>query len=174
MSLLLPAPAGPQLAIVGRVVVAAVLGAIVGLEREWAGKPAGLRTHLLIAAAACLFIGLGDPLMSRGPGAELGSSPRPDPVRLLQSIILGVSFLGAGTIVVDRKGSRVEGLTTAAGVLLTTGIGVAVALDQTVVALSVTCLTVIALAGLGAIESWMQGRGWGSGRPELRQGTPRR
>jgi putative Mg2+ transporter-C (MgtC) family protein len=146
------------MALVARVVFAAVLGALVGLEREWSGKPAGLRTHLLIAAAACLFIGLGDPLMTRGPGADFDHRVRADPVRLLQSIILGVSFLGAGTIVVDRKGGQVEGLTTAAGVLVTTGIGVAVALAQYVVAVSVTVLTVVALAGLGAAESWLRRR----------------
>jgi putative Mg2+ transporter-C (MgtC) family protein len=155
---LFSAPLEPQLALVGRVVVAAVLGACVGLEREWAGKPAGLREHLLIAAAACLLVGLGDPLMTRGPGADLDVSVRPDPVRLLQSIILGVSFLGAGTIIVDREGGRVAGLTTAAGVLMTTAIGIAVAVGQTVVALSVTVLTVLSLAVLGAAEKRLRRR----------------
>jgi putative Mg2+ transporter-C (MgtC) family protein len=155
---LFAAPLEPQLALVGRVGLAAVLGAVVGLEREWAGKPAGLRTHLLIAAAACLFVGLGGPLMVQGSGADLGVSVRSDPLRLLQSIILGVSFLGAGTIIVDRKGGRVEGLTTAAGVLVTTGIGIAVALGQTVVALSVTGLTVLTLAVLGVVEVRLRSR----------------
>jgi putative Mg2+ transporter-C (MgtC) family protein len=163
MSSLFPSPLEPQLALVGRVALAAVLGAVVGLEREWAGKPAGLRTHLLIAAAACLFVGLGDPLLARGPGADIGAAVRPDPVRLLQSVILGVSFLGAGTIIVDRKGGRVEGLTTAAGVLVTTGIGIAVALGQTVVALSVMVLTVVTLAVLGVAEVRLRGRLSGKG-----------
>jgi putative Mg2+ transporter-C (MgtC) family protein len=162
------AAASPQVALVTRVVFAAALGAIVGLEREWAGKPAGLRTHLLITAAACLFLGLGDPLLAHGPGAGLGEAVRADPVRLLQSIILGVSFLGAGTIVVDREGGRVEGLTTAAGVLVTTGIGVAVALGQYVVAVSVTVLIVAALAALGAIESRLKGR---ASRPSLQEAS---
>lgn len=150
-------PVGPQLSLVGRVVFAACLGAVIGLEREWAGKAAGLRTHLLIAAAACLFVGLGDPLMAHGPGANLDTSVRPDPVRLLQSIILGVSFLGAGTIIVDRERGHVEGLTTAAGILVTTAIGVAVALEQTVVALSVALLTVVTLAVLGVVENRLKG-----------------
>jgi len=146
-----------QLEVMGRVALAALLGSLIGLERELSGKPAGLRTHLLVAAAACLLLSLGDPLLARY-AEQHGAATSADPLRLLQAIVIGASFLGAGTIVVDRDARRVEGLTTAASVLVTTGVGAAVALRQHVLAISVTALTLLALTLLGLLERRL-GRG---------------
>jgi putative Mg2+ transporter-C (MgtC) family protein len=91
------------------VAVAMGLGALLGWEREAAGKPAGLRTNMLVAGSAALLIGLSEILVRRFH-AELGSGIiRSDPIRVIQAIIIGVSFLGAGTIIRRESKQQVEG-----------------------------------------------------------------
>lgn len=140
-----------------RVGLAALLGALVGLEREIARKPAGLRTHMLVAASSALFLTLGDILMSRY-AETLASSVRADPVRIMHAVIVGVSFLGTGTILVHRRAQRVEGLTTAAGILMTTGIGMAAALGRGRLATILAVATVVVLWALGQVERRYQDR----------------
>src|SRR4051795_9893367 len=101
-----------QLLIILEVLVAMVLGAIIGYDRELADKPAGLRTHMLVAGAAALFVGLGDLAVTKFHGAFADSTVRSDPIRLFEAIITGVSFLGAGTIIRRGASNRVEGITT--------------------------------------------------------------
>ena len=86
-----------ELKVTGQVAVAMVLGGLIGLERETANKPAGFRTHMLVAGAAALLVGLGHALIEefdRHTGLRLQS----DPIRIVEAIVTGVSFLGAGTI----------------------------------------------------------------------------
>jgi putative Mg2+ transporter-C (MgtC) family protein len=153
---------GSDLAPLLRVGLAALLGALVGLERELARKPAGLRTHMLVAASAALFLTLGEILMDRY-SAAMAASVRADPVRIMHAVILGVSFLGAGTILTNRGSGRVEGLTTAAGVLVTTGIGMAAALGRARLATVLAFGVVIVLGALGALERKLSGRSRPSG-----------
>jgi len=136
--------------------LAAALGALIGLEREWAGKPAGLRTHILVAVAAALFVVLGFSAVDTFRDQDL-PGVRTDPIRILQAIVIGVSFLGAGTIVRDGRG-EVEGLTTAASVLLTASLGVAVALGHTALAMILTVAIVGVLWLLWLVESWLRRR----------------
>jgi putative Mg2+ transporter-C (MgtC) family protein len=141
-----------QLAILAEVFLAMVLGGIIGIERTTANKPAGFRTHMLVAGAAALLVGLSDALIHRfSPGAytELIES---DPIRVIQAIIAGISFLGAGTIFRHPKKQHVEGLTTAASLLFSGAIGICVALRQFVLAVAVTVLTLIVLRGVELIE----------------------
>jgi putative Mg2+ transporter-C (MgtC) family protein len=153
----------PQLWIIGYVAFAMLMGAILGLERELAGKPAGLRTHMLVAGAATLFVILGDFIVQRF-GAELGSQMvRSDPIRLIEAVITGVSFLGAGTIIRHGPGRSIEGLTTAATMLLATAVGVTVALSQLLLALAITCLVLVILRVLSPMERWL--RRYGSADP---------
>jgi len=95
------------------VAIAGGLAALLGCERELAGKPAGLRTHILVGAGAALLILLGDTAMDRFAANQGAALVQSDPIRVLQAVIVGISFLGAGTIV-HARGSAVEGLTTAA------------------------------------------------------------
>jgi putative Mg2+ transporter-C (MgtC) family protein len=97
-----------------RLLIAAVLGGLLGAQREAVGKPAGLRTHMLVAVGAAMFV-LVPAEMNVGQG-DLG--------RAIQGVATGVGFLGAGAILKD--GRQVSGLTTAAGIWLTAAIGVAV------------------------------------------------
>jgi putative Mg2+ transporter-C (MgtC) family protein len=151
-------PYGTQLEILAYVALAMVLGAAIGFEREIEDKPAGLRTHMLVAGAAAMFVALGDVVVAHfevGLAAEL---IRSDPVRIIEAVITGVSFLGAGTIIRYTSKRRVEGLTTAASTLFTAAVGVCVALSQVVLAVGVTVLVLVTLRGVGLVERQIQRR----------------
>jgi putative Mg2+ transporter-C (MgtC) family protein len=141
-----------QLLIIGEVALAIVLGGVIGFEREMAERPAGFRTHMLVAGSATLLVALGNALLVHfdALGAE---NINTDPIRIAEAIIAGVSFLGAGTVFQRQKGERVEGLTTAASLLLCSGIGIAVALQQFVLAIGATILALIVLRGLKVVET---------------------
>jgi putative Mg2+ transporter-C (MgtC) family protein len=147
-----------QLQILAQVGLAMLLGAMIGFEREVEQKPAGLRTHILVSGAATLFVALADVVVSRF-GVELGADlVRSDPVRVIEAVVTGISFLGAGTIVLRRGKQQVEGLTTAASILFTAAVGVCVALSQMVLAVGATLLVLIILRGLGLLEGWLRER----------------
>jgi putative Mg2+ transporter-C (MgtC) family protein len=135
--------------ILREVAIALVLGGVIGFEREAANKPAGFRTHMLVAGAAALLGGIGFTLVER----PWSGSVRADPIRILQAIIIGVSFLGAGTIVRGKHPEQVHGLTTAASLLMSSGIGIAVALNQMVLAFGVAVLVSVVLHVLGRFEA---------------------
>jgi putative Mg2+ transporter-C (MgtC) family protein len=119
-----------QLVVILEVVVAMILGAVIGYDRELADKPAGLRRHMLVAGAAALFVGLGNLAVARFHAAFSDSTVRADPIRLFEAIITGVSFLGAGTIIRRSATERVEGITTAASLLITAALGATIGLGQ--------------------------------------------
>src|SRR5437867_3049424 len=119
-----------QLLIILEVLVAMALGALIGYDRELADKPAGLRTHMLVAGAAALFVGLGNLAVARFHSLFADSTVRSDPIRLFEAIITGVSFLGAGTIIRRSATERVEGITTAASLLITAALGATIGLGQ--------------------------------------------
>ncbi|GAA5505893.1 MgtC/SapB family protein [Novipirellula caenicola] len=136
------------------VVIAGALGAVVGIEREFADKPAGLRTHMFVCAASAMLVLLGDVVLERfNQGNENNISA--DPIRMIQAIVVGISFLGAGTII-HHQDNRVEGLTTAASILLTAGIGIAVAVGQLYFAVGIAVLAVVVLILVGFIERRIQ------------------
>lgn len=139
-----------QLQIVGYVALAMILSAIVGIEREMADKPAGFRTHMLVGGAATLLVSLSSIIVNSFP---INSSLiQVDPIRVLEAIIAGVSFLGAGTIFRRSDQETVEGLTTAASLLFVAAIGVSVAASQFVLAIAVTLLALLILRGAGWLE----------------------
>ena len=142
-----------QLLIVGTVVVAAILGGVVGMERELADRPAGLRTHAILAAAACLLVSLPDALIEYYALETTSEVLRADPIRIVEAVVTGTAFLGAGTIFRDRDKGAVEGLTTAASLLLVGAIGIAVALGQLITAVLVTVLTLLLLRGAQRFKS---------------------
>ena len=115
-----------------RLVMAAILGGILGFEREHKGKAAGVRTHMLVALGAALFV-----LVPQTSGAESDAMSR-----VLQGVIAGIGFLGAGTILKNQQGdeANVKGLTTAAGLWMTAAIGVAAGLGKEATALLSTIL----------------------------------
>lgn len=142
----------PQVRILAYVALAALLGALIGLDRELADKPAGLRTHMLVASAAALLVGLSE-IATRQFAMNLGDGlVRADPVRIIEAVVTGVSFLGAGTIIWHNNKNKVEGLTTAASILVAAALGICVALSQIVLAIGVTVIVLIALRGVKILE----------------------
>ena len=139
-----------EIKILIHVVVAMLLGAFVGLDRELQDKPAGLRTNMFVAGSAALLVWLGR-LVVPWYGLDdlaLGS----DPLRIIGAIITGVSFLGAGTIIRSGSSDKVHGLTTAATLLFVASVGICVALSKIVTAIGVTLIALITLRGFGYIE----------------------
>ena len=130
-----------------RLLLAAILGGLLGLERESSGKNAGIRTHMLVAMGAALFV-----LVSQ----QAGIGPA-DNSRVLQGIIAGVGFLGAGTILKGDAESQVKGLTTAAGIWLTAAIGVAAGLGQEATAVLTTALALLVLWAIPMLhDKWVR------------------
>ena len=126
-----------------RLVAAICLGAVVGIQREQAGKPAGLRTHILVALGTALFV-----------IASVGSGMTSDGVsRVIQGLASGIGFIGAGAILKLSKSREIQGLTTAAGIWMTAAIGVAVGLGALGLAIVGTILTWLVLAAIGRMEA---------------------
>jgi len=121
--------------VVLRLLVAALLGGLLGWEREHQGKAAGVRTHMLVAMGAALFVLVSQQI---GMGAE-------DMSRVIQGIIAGVGFLCAGTIIKGNRLDDVQGLTTAAGLWLTAAVGVAAGLGRESTAVLGTLLALAVL-----------------------------
>jgi putative Mg2+ transporter-C (MgtC) family protein len=145
-------PIMAQIIIVGQIALAMFLSGLIGYEREVHNKPAGLRTHILVGGSAALFAALGN-LVSRWMANSLGTIiVSSDPVRILQAILTGISFLGAGTIIRDTEGKEVHGLTTAASILFVSGIGVAVASEAYIMAIAITALNLFVLYGVDRLE----------------------
>jgi putative Mg2+ transporter-C (MgtC) family protein len=141
-----------DLRIIGEVALAALLGGVLGLERELARKPAGLRTQMFVAAGAALMVALGRIMVIDLMRALPSGTIQSDPLRILGAIITGVSFIGAGMIVFHKEENRLEGLTTAAATLMVAGIGIAVALHEIPLAIGLTVMTLLITLGLGVIE----------------------
>ena len=123
-----------------RLVVAGILGVLIGLEREYRAKEAGYRTHFLVAVGSALLMivsqhGFDDMLSKEGVGL--------DPSRIAAQIVTGIGFIGAGTIILNRQ--IVRGLTTAAGIWATAGIGMCAGAGMYALAISATVLTLIGL-----------------------------
>ncbi len=126
-----------------RLLLAALLGGIVGYEREHKGKAAGLRTHMLVAMGAALFV-----LVPERGGMHIA-----DMSRVIQGVVAGVGFLGAGAIIKRDSEEQVQGLTTAAGIWMTAAIGVACGLGREAIALLATLLAIVILVMLPRVAS---------------------
>ena len=140
-----------QLKIVLEVIIAMTLGAVVGYDREASDKPAGLRTHMLVAGAAALFVGLGTIIAELYTNIS-GARIQTDPIRVFEAIITGISFLGAGTIIRHRENDKVEGITTAASLLMTAAIGATIGLGQWFLGSVLTALVLLVLRLIGKVK----------------------
>ena len=138
--------AGTTTVIVVRLLTATVLGGMLGLERERKGRAAGLKTHILVSIGSALFVMA--PLLS-------GISPG-DVTRVMQGIVSGIGFLGAGAIIKLERDERIEGLTTAAGIWMVSAVGMAAGMGMEVIALATT---LIGLAVVNTIPRIMRNEG---------------
>lgn len=114
-----------QLQVLATIAYAMLLGGAIGYERELKDRPAGFRTHMLVAGAAALLVGLTDLLAQRFSAEVYRELVRLDPIRLIEAMVAAVGFLGAGTIFRNSGDSVVTGITTAASLLMVAVIGIA-------------------------------------------------
>lgn len=127
--------------VIVRLVAAAILGAIVGIQREQAGKPAGIRTHMLVSMGGALTV-----------IASLEIGMNTDGIsRVIQGLVTGIGFIGGGAILKLEKQHQIEGLTTAAGIWMTTAVGITAGLGRLGAAALGAVLTLVILGILGAI-----------------------
>lgn len=147
-----------DLGVLIRLFVAAILSGSLGWQREHVGKAAGVRTHMLVGIGSAFFMCIVAMEIETFPHEQ--GIIRFDPIRILQAVVAGVSFLGAGTIFVDKSRHHVKGLTTAASIWTTTAVGLSVGLGRYVLASGATVLILVVLAAVRLIE------------PKEREGSP--
>ena len=140
-----------ELEILMNTAAATILCGFVGLEREKKEKPAGLRTNMIVGSFSCLIVSLAIPLIDLIQNSELKDAVDSDPIRMLQALVVGISFIGAGTII-KKKEEGVEGLTTAATPLYCLGIGISVALEKFVIAVGITILILLINNVFGGVK----------------------
>ncbi|MCQ9616479.1 MgtC/SapB family protein [Paenalcaligenes niemegkensis] len=128
--------------IVLRLGLAGVLGAAIGYERERRGKDAGLRTHMLVALGAAIFVLV--PVTSGMDTADVS--------RVMQGIISGVGFLGAGAILKQEKGQHIKGLTTAASIWVAAAVGISAGYGREATAVASTLVALFVLSVIGRLE----------------------
>jgi putative Mg2+ transporter-C (MgtC) family protein len=133
-----------QVELLGKLALAVLLGGAIGLERELKGKPAGLRTNILICMGAALLTNVSMTMVMQN-GSRIG-----DPARLAAQIVSGVGFLGAGTIM--QGSGMVTGLTSAATIWVVAAIGIAIGAGEYIAATGAGVLVAVVLAGLGRVE----------------------
>lgn len=137
--------------VIVRLLASVIVAGVIGWQREAAGKEAGLRTHILVSLGATVFV-LGC----------IGSGFREDAMsRVIQGIVTGIGFIGAGTILKRESEARIQGLTTSAGLWTTCAIGVVIGLGELGIALISAVIAFLVLTAL----HWLEARYVESGRP---------
>jgi putative Mg2+ transporter-C (MgtC) family protein len=164
---------GPELdiALLQRLLLASVLGGIIGLEREIHGRPAGFRTHLLVSLGSCLFV-ITSVDFYHMFGNFTGNGPvGTDPARIAAQVVTGIGFLGAGAII--REQASIRGLTTAACLWVVAGLGMACGIGHFYLAMTVTGIALGSLLFLKQVEkmltrdTYLLVRVWGEDLPDF-------
>ena len=132
-----------------RLGVAALLGGTLGLEREWKGHWAGLRTHMMVSIGCAIFV---------IAGLNLAGESHESVTRVIQGVTAGIGFLGAGTILKLDQKQEIKGLTTASSIWLSAALGSAAGLAEYPLAVSATCVSLFVLAVLGPLEKFFEHR----------------
>ena len=137
-----------------RLLIAALLGALIGFERDIHGRAAGLRTHLLVSMGAAAFVILSLLISSVGGPAQRVGAASPDPGRIAAQVVTGIGFLGAGAII--KEGLTIRGLTTAASLWVVAGIGMASGAGYYRIAAAATAIAIVSLVWLKYLERFYQ------------------
>jgi len=152
-----------------RLVIAAALGGLVGLEREYRDQPAGFRTHILVATGACLFTLVSAYGFKEFETRSADDAMRADVTRIASQVVVGIGFLGGGTIL--RYGGSVRGLTTAASLWVTAAVGLAIGAGFYVGAGVSVAIAIVSLAVFKPLSKRIASRRHGddedSGRPDV-------
>ena len=131
-----------------RLLAAMILGGLIGIQRERTGKPAGFRTHMMVCLGTAVFV-----ISCSGVGMAFDAMSR-----VIQGLVTGIGFIGAGTILKLDQEEQIKGLTTAAGIWMTAAIGITAALGAIGIALMATVLALIILTVAQPFEDFMQKR----------------
>ncbi|UQY37222.1 MgtC/SapB family protein [Pseudomonas fulva] len=131
-----------------RLLLAALLGGLLGLERETSGKAAGVRTHMLVAIGSAMFV-----LVPAQMGAEHDAMSR-----VIQGLVAGIGFLCAGTIIKGDSMTEVKGLTTAAGIWLTAAIGITIGMGREATAVLATLMALFIFNTVPHLIAWLEKR----------------
>ncbi len=131
--------------VASRLGVAALLGGLIGIEREWMGKAAGLRTHMTVALGSAAFM-----LVTMETSMEAGNISR-----AIQGIAAGIGFIGAGTILKRTEEEDIKGLTTAATIWLTAAVGAAAGAGQAWIAIVGVVIAYVILSILSPLDRWL-------------------
>lgn len=145
-----------DLEVVGRLAFAVLLGGMVGMERELAHQPAGLRTHITVALGAALFGVLSVHGFDAYVQARADSNYHVDVTRIASQVVVGIGFLGAGAIL--KEGATIRGLTTAASLWATASIGLAVGVGSFLAGFATTIALLLSLVGLRGPRRWARRR----------------
>lgn len=138
-----------------RLVLAAIVGAIPGFQREMLGQPAGLRTHMMVAVGAAIFV-----MAALEAGASTG-----DTTRVIQGLATGIGFVGAGAIMKSKEDQAIHGLTTASSVWLTAGLGTAVGMGRVWLPVLGSVIALVILSILSWISDRVGPENGSKGRP---------
>jgi putative Mg2+ transporter-C (MgtC) family protein len=133
-----------------RLLAAALFTGFIGWERETAGKSAGLRTHVLVGVASCLFVTIG--LLVSTDYAGASSTVRIEPLSLIQAVAVGIGFLGSGIVRLRGTENRPQGLTTAASIWAAAGLGLTAGFGKYVLAGGTTVILLVVLRGVEHFE----------------------
>ena len=155
-----------------RILLATVLGLIVGIEREIRDRPAGMRTHAMVSLGACLFAVISAYGFGEFETTRSQSNIQVDVTRVASNIVSGVGFLGGGAIL--KYGATVRGLTTAAGLWVAAAIGLGIGVGSYTVTLVATAAVLLSLVGLRPVRQWVDrrfGRAGGTVTLRLPPGT---
>jgi putative Mg2+ transporter-C (MgtC) family protein len=133
-----------------RLLAAAVFTGFIGWERETAGKSAGLRTHVLVGIASCLFVAIG--LLVSNDFADGSPNMRIEPLSLIQAVAVGIGFLGSGIVRLRTDENRPQGLTTAASIWAAAGLGLTAGFGKYVLAGGTTLILLVVLRGVEHFE----------------------
>ncbi|KRG73414.1 magnesium transporter [Stenotrophomonas chelatiphaga] len=135
-----------------RVAAAMLFGGVIGFERELGKHAAGLRTHMLLAGAAALIVGLGDSVAEHFQQDQYRDLLQVDPIRLIEAVVACVGFIAAGTIIRGARDGEVSGLTTASSLIMSAAVGIAVGIGAYVIAAGVTLMCVVVLTVMRKVE----------------------
>src|SRR3954470_3608531 len=132
-----------------RIGAAALLGGVIGLERQWKGHWAGLRTHMMVTIGAAIFV---------IAGTTAGGHGSDGPSRVIQGVAAGIGFLGAGTILKLGERMEIKGLTTASSIWLAAALGIAAGLAEYALATAAAAISLFVLAFLPPVEKFLERR----------------
>jgi putative Mg2+ transporter-C (MgtC) family protein len=134
---------------IGRIGAAALLGGVLGLEREWKGHWAGLRTHMMVSIGCSVFVLC---------GLEVASDQKESVTRVIQGIASGIGFLGAGTILKLDQKQEIKGLTTASSIWLAAALGTIAGMAEYALAVAAALISLFVLGALGPMEKFFEKR----------------